>query len=499
MNLYIIGGGTAGWMTAATFVKAFPKSNIVVVESPNVPSVGVGESTTQYFRLWTHYLGLRDEDWMRECDATYKISVRFSNFHKDGDTPWQYPFGTARSDAPEADVWFWNAHKNGWKHDKFARDYFVAAECAERALLPINAPGFSLKHNTGFHFDAVKFANYLRDHYCKDKVTHIRADVNGVIYDNDFNVKSFMADGVRYDNGDLYVDCTGFKGLVTRSEWIDYSDWLPNNSAWVTRMDYNDRETEMVPFTQCTALSSGWVWRVPTWNRIGTGYVYSDKYISDEDALKEFIQHAGADEDANFRKLKFNVGRREEVWHNNVLSIGLSAGFIEPLESNGLLSVHEFLLRFVRTVDGRSTFTQFMRDTFNKAVNFAFDGFASFVALHYSMTQRDDTRYWRAVSNIKYPQKGMLESASILLQEESTNFASKLNFGNGYTGDSLMCVMAGHGWNPFNHVIEDEILFYGPIPEDSHLNSWHWNYEQWDLDRYCEVPYRYYLRTLYAN
>jgi len=503
MKFYIIGGGSSGWMTAATLVKAFPQSDIVVVESPNVPSVGVGESTTQYFRPWIHYLGLTDEDWMPHCDATYKISVRFSNFHKDKDDPWQYPFGSPRYDAPAPDVWFWNAYKKGWKNDKFARDYFVAAECAERSILPINAPYFSLRHNSGFHFDAVKFAHYLRDHYCKDKVTHILADVNGVVYGEDKYVQSLMIGGKRYDDGDFYIDCTGFKSLLSQSEWVDYSDWLPNNSAWVTRLQYKDKASEMVPYTQCTALSSGWVWRVPTWSRIGTGYVYSDKYISDDDAREEFQQHLGDEHDelVLLRNLKFKVGRKKEIWWNNVLSIGLSAGFIEPLESNGLLSVHEFLLRFVRQIQGRDVVTQYMRDTFNKQVNFAFDGFASFVALHYSMTQRNDTRYWQAVSNTKYPQQGMLESASIILQEESVNFAGKLNFNNGFTGDSLMSVMAGHGWNPFNEVIEKEVLFYGPIPEESHLNSWSpsWNYDHWDLDRYCEVPYHYYLRTLYAN
>lgn len=491
MKIYIIGGGSSGWMTATTMLTKFPEAKITVVESPDVPPVGVGESTTQYFRIWAEYVGLKDEEWMPACDATYKISVRFSGFHDVDDTPWQYPFGTPNINLPHPDVWFWNQYKKGWSNDKFARDYWVSAECAEHNLLPIKHPGFNIKKNTGFHFDAVKFANWLRDNKCQN-VNRIIGRVDDFERIGD-DIKYLWIDEKQHE-ADLYFDCTGFTSLLNNSEWLDYSDWLPNDTAWVTRLDYkNDilKKDMLKSYTQCTALSSGWVWTVPTFARIGTGYVFSSKFQDHQSALTEFSRFLKYDTDG-FRKIHFKTGRKKEIWCGNVVSIGLSGGFIEPLESNGLLSVHEFLMKFCRM--WKPNTTQMMRDTYNKAVSFAFDGFASFVAIHYALTQRRDSPYWRHVSSIRYPDEGMIQAAKITMLEESHNFASKLDWRNA-AGDSLFCVMAGHGWNPFNDVIESEILFHGGIPDDSHLNSWT---HEWNHGRLGVNPLEYYNRTLYA-
>ena len=212
MKICIVGGGSSGWMTASTLVKAFPHWDITLIESPKVPTVGVGESTTQYFRQWVHFLGLKDEDWMPACDATYKISVRFHNFHKVGDAPWQYPFGLPRQIAPP-DVWWFAQSKRGWGNEKFAQDFFLAAYCAEKNLLPVDHEHFDIPHHTGFHFDAVKFANWLRDNYAIPRgVKHIQKHVSRSI--------------VMEDDYDLFFDCTGFKSLLNDSEWVDYSEFL---------------------------------------------------------------------------------------------------------------------------------------------------------------------------------------------------------------------------------------------------------------------------------
>lgn len=490
MKIYIIGGGSSGWMTATTLLTKFPEANITVVESPDTPPVGVGESTTQYFRIWAEYVGLKDEEWMPACDATYKISVRFSNFNKVDDTPWQYPFGYYIQDLPQPDVYFWNAYKNNWSNDKFAREYFVAAEAAENNLLPIKHPKFNLKKNTGFHFDAVKFAHWLKDNKCQ-KVNHIIGKVDDFEKDGD-EIKYLWIDEKQHE-ADLYFDCTGFASVLNKSEWLDYSEWLPNDTAWVTRLDYREghKKEDLKSYTQCTALSSGWVWTVPTFARIGTGYVFSSKHQDHQSALTEFSKFLKYDTDG-FRKIHFKTGRKKEGWVGNVVSIGLSYGFLEPLESNGLLSTHDNLLRFCRM--WKPNTTQMMRDTYNKAIAFGFDGFASFVALHYALTQRRDSSYWRYVSSIRYPDKGINEAARVTMMEESHNFSSKLNF-NHSSGASLFCVMAGHGWNPFNDVIESEINFHGGIPADSHLNSWT---HEWNRDRLGVNPLDYYNRTLYA-
>ncbi len=479
MKICIVGGGSSGWMTASTLVKAFPHWDITLIESPKVPTVGVGESTTQYFRQWVHFLGLKDEDWMPHCDATYKISVRFHNFHKIGDDPWQYPFGPVRQDIPP-DVWWYGQSKRGWSNAQFAQDCYLAAYCAERNLLPVDHEHFQIQNHTGFHFDAVKFANWLRDEYAIPRgVKRIEKHVSRSI--------------VLEDEYDLFFDCTGFKSLLNDSEWVDYSEFLPNNRAWVTRLPYINKEQEMKPVTDCTALSSGWVWNVPTWNRIGTGYNFCDKYISVEDALHEFASHLKVDTDEKFRLIEYKTGRKKEIWNGRVISIGLSAGFIEPLESNGLLSTHTFLTQFCRVMAGKDHVTQFMRDTFNHNCHYNFDGFASFVALHYALTQRNDSPYWKAVSNIKYPYRDLFKSAQISYLEQSIHFPTKMTWDT----ESLWCVMAGHGWNPFNDIIHDEMDFFGGVPEDAFANTFEiapWN----DLDR-MTTPLNYYQRTLYAS
>ena len=188
-----------------------------------------------------------------------------------------------------------------------------------------------------------------------------------------------------------------------------YHDILPNNSAWAAQVPYNDKKKEIVPWTDCHAIGNGWVWRIPLWHRMGMGYVYSDKYIDDEGALEEFKQHLREHnqlkEDQHFHKIKFKAGIYERIWVKNVAAIGLSAGFIEPLESNGLFSVHMFLVRLLRAIDrdhDAHMVSEFDRNSYNWACRTMFDGFAQFVAMHYSMSHRDDTEYWRDVGRRNY-------------------------------------------------------------------------------------------------
>ena len=183
-----------------------------------------------------------------------------------------------------------------------------------------------------------------------------------------------------------------------------YEHLLPNNRAWATRIPYKDKQKELVPYTNCTALDNGWVWNIPSWERVGTGYVYSDKFITDEEALEEFKKHLdekGSDySNSDFKNIKMRVGLHDKLIHKNACAIGLAAGFIEPLESNGLLSVHEFLKRLVRIMsrDGE-TLSQHDIDGFNYHCKEFFEDFACFVASHYALSHRDDSEYWRDIKS----------------------------------------------------------------------------------------------------
>lgn len=494
MKICIVGGGSAGWMTASTLVKCFPEWDITLVESDKVQPTGVGESTTQLFRNWLHLLELEDEEWMSSCDATYKLSVRFHNFHAIGDTPWQYPFGVPREDdIGHPEYFFYNKYLQGWDNNKFAEDYWLTAYCAANNLIPYGNPHFRLRQSSGFHFDAVKFANWLRDNYALPRgVKRVIGHVDEFDGERVFIGDTFIP-------ADLFFDCTGFKSLLNDSEWVDYSDHLPNDRAWVTRIPYKDRDTEMVPVTDCTALSSGWVWNVPTWERIGTGYNFSSKYQSEEDALKEFVEYLDTDENQSFRLIKYNTGRKKEIWNKNVISIGLSAGFIEPLESNGLLSVHQFLVNFVRVMlnADRGVVTQYMRDNFNWISNNGFDVFRSFVNLHYALTQRDDSPYWKAVGNIRYPDDGP-GGPTTWLKDCITASPESFNENFHFKFEGMLCVMAGHGWNPFNAATYNNIQLYGGLDPAHPANPDKFCVPSWDLDN-CEHTHSYYKRTIYAD
>jgi hypothetical protein len=220
---------------------------------------------------------------------------------------------------------------------------------------------------------------------------------------------------------------------------------LPNNSAWATRMPYKDKENELQPYTNCTAINNGWVWNIPLWSRIGTGYVYSDKFVDDETALKEFQQYLGTDE-LEFKNIKMRVGIHKRLWVKNVVAVGLSAGFIEPLESNGLFSVHEFLHHLVRNLQ-RDKVSQFDKDNYSYVCRQVFDTFAEFVALHYALSHRDDTEYWRA--NLNKQWSTSLIDRYPVLQIGIDEVVRQRGFDFHYSsGTGFHCIAAGMNWSP---------------------------------------------------
>lgn len=398
-KICIVGGGSAGWMTASMLVKHFGDSKeIVLIESP-IPRIGVGESTTQFFNDFVRYLGLKDEEWMPACDATYKHSVRFVNFNPEGN--FHYPFGESTQAAPLTDYFNWR-RKNKVDPMTFGRVYSNVVDVIENHRL--YPPNF--KRFVGYHLDALLFADYLKHQYAiprgvqyiEDTVTRIDCNLDGVS-------RVCLGSDDRYVDADLFIDCTGFRALLLNelhTAWEDWSRELKTDSTWACRLEYESKENQLVGYTNCTGLSAGWVWNVPTWSRIGTGYNYCSQYITDEDALEEFKQHLSVDKPNNqFRLLKWPTGIRKKVWNKNVVGIGLSAGFIEPLESGGLYSVHEFLWKLIQVLPTSSNhWNGYMREQFNCAVDSRFRSFKDFVVKHYTMGSRCDSPFWKHYTNM---------------------------------------------------------------------------------------------------
>jgi hypothetical protein len=419
-KVVIVGGGSAGWMSAATFIKAFPDREIVVVESPDYPTVGVGESTLASIKVWTNWLGINEKDFMKSCDAVYKMSIKFNDFYQKADGGFHYPFGSSFTQHTATGLNDWHVRKilnPEIPVQDYARTFFPGVHLAELGRINNNANGefdnFNFERDVPYHIDATKFGLWLKEKYCIPRGVKLVPQTVLDFKTNEDGIEYLLLDNNEQIAADLFIDCTGFKSLLIEGAmnepFEDFSSVLPNNRAWATRIKYLNEEEEMVPYTNCTAIDNGWVWNVPSWERIGTGYVYSDKFVSPEDALKEFKEHLKANrshihgyddyvESLPFKDVKFRVGIHRKSWVKNVVAIGLASGFIEPLEGNGLFSVHEFLLKLIKSLS-RGTANQWDRDAYNVTVYNQFISFQQFVAMHYALSNRDDTKYWKNITN----------------------------------------------------------------------------------------------------
>src|SRR5210317_565419 len=476
-KIMIVGGGSAGWMTAATLIKCFPEKSITLIESPNIPTVGVGESTLGKIRSWTTLLGIKDEEFIPYTDASYKLSIKFTDFYKKGEA-FHYPFGEPNSDnnlAKHNDWWF----KKMYKPETPNSDY---ADCIFPQMALVNENKFFLNeeqiipydplNHSAFHFDATKFGLWLRDHYCIPRgVKHIKEDIKTIEQDEN-GIKSLN----KKHKADLFIDCTGFKSLLLgetlKEEFISFEDMLPNNKAWATKIHYKNKKKELECYTNCTAIENGWVWNIPMWTRIGTGYVYSDKFVDDETALKEFKKHLGKRAPKNksdYKNIKMRVGIHKRLWVKNVVAIGLSADFIEPLESNGLFSVHEFLGKLIRNMT-RDKISQWDRDSFSTSCRQIFQNFAEFVAEHYALSHRDDTEYWKAnlnkewVKDLVNRQPTLTHGISRTIVDRNFDFRFDLTAG-------VSCISAGMHWAP----TDLPTLIKGNVNND--MNYWNHNFK----------------------
>ncbi len=459
MKIIIVGGGSAGWMTASTLESQFPNYDISLIESKNISTVGVGESTIAQITDWLRLLKIEDNNFIKYVDGSYKLSIKFTDFYTKGEN-FHYPFGQPAIGGTHSGT-------NDWWIKKVINSktpYTDYVDCIYPLQMAyVNQNKFDIKEvQRAYHFDATKFGLWLKNNYCK-KIKHIIDDVVSIEQDEN-GIKSLNN---KY-KADLYIDCTGFKSLLLdktlKEPFESYSDMLPNDSAWATRIQYKNKKKELVPYTNCTAIENGWVWNIPLWSRIGTGYVFSSKFVDDETALKEFKKHLGQ-EDLEFKKIKMRVGIHKRLWVKNVVAIGLSAGFIEPLESNGLYTVHEFLVKLIRNL-GRENISQWDRDNFNFQCKHMFREFSEFVALHYALSHREDTEYWINCKNKSW------ESSLINLEHRSYSGLKEAVWQRTYdyrypTTSGLHCIAAGMHWGPTDKVslIKDGGFTEGSLEE----------------------------------
>lgn len=420
-DIVVVGGGSAGWMTASALVKFFPNRKITVIESPDDPIIGVGESTFDKINYFLSMLEIDRKDFFAFTDASIKLAVEFSEFYeKDNHNDFIYPFGYPNVENNLDGLQDWQVKKTIYKDTpitEFAEWHFPQASLVKHNRFSENLdndlPYFHPERDTALHFDAVKFGQWLKNNYSIPRgVKYINLKVIDIPVNEDGIEKLVLSDGTEIF-ADLFVDCTGFSSLLIeqtlKENFISYEDILPNNHAWAVQMPYINKPIELNNKTRCVALDNGWVWNIGLYSRLGVGYVYSDKFITDEEALEEFKNYLKfkmkvprSEEEINqftFRNLKFRVGIHERTWVKNVVAIGLSAGFIEPLESNGLYTVHEFIYELIKVLL-KEKHNQWDIDVYNKATKTKFDGFVDFIKIHYCLSKRKDSEYWRYVTSM---------------------------------------------------------------------------------------------------
>ncbi|NIA57836.1 tryptophan 7-halogenase [Massilia sp. TW-1] len=407
-KIVIVGGGTAGWMTAAPLAQRLGRRcEIVLVESPEIGTIGVGEATLPTIRFYNNVLGLDHADFVKKTQATFKLGIEFKDwghvgnrfFHGFGD------FGPPLNGIQPHHYWL-----------RLARtfDQMPAMENWSMASVMARTNKFAMPSDTqprvtdaftfGYQFDAGLYAAYLRDYAMARGAQRIEGKITSV----DQHPETGFVTAVRLDDGrmiegDLFIDCSGFRALLIegalKTGYDDWSEYLPCNSALAVPCA---RVAPLTPYTRSTAKGAGWLWRIPLQHRTGNGHVYSNAFTTDDQARQDLLDGldgAALDEP---RQLRFVTGKRKNSWVKNVVAIGLSAGFVEPLESTSISLIETAVGTLIEQFPDRE-FRPELATEFNRILNGRYESIRDFIVLHYKLTQRDDTAFWRYCANMKIP------------------------------------------------------------------------------------------------
>lgn len=399
-SICIVGGGTSGFMSAAMLSALNKKNNygweIKIVHSPEIGPIGVGESTIQGVREAHKFIGLQDREWMWDANATYKNGIKFQDFLEKG-ISWSYPFGPISETKETIDQW------------PFLRKTYPETFKPDNAYLWLNPSGIFMDENkisidiqqyldrfTSYHFDASLYHKSLARVAKNNGVEIIEDKLNKTSFKEDGSVDSIYCERGEY-KADLFIDCTGFKSLLLEqamgSKFVSYNDTLINNKAYKAFIPWTEEQQKKIPtYTNCVALKNGWCWEIPLWNGMSYGYVHSNRFADPIEIEDEFHLHVG---EVNRNTINFVSGRHERGWNKNVVAIGLSYGFVEPLESNGIASTIKLLWNLIEALEVKDGFiNQVTRDCFDMKAALILDGFKVWIQNHYSFSKRDDSKYW---------------------------------------------------------------------------------------------------------
>ena len=443
-RVVIAGGGTAGWMTAALISKTLGKSlQITLVESDEIGTVGVGEATIPALLAFHALLDINEQEFMAATQATFKLGISFENW-RNVNEDYIHSFGTTGTDHWTAGFQhFW--HKG--RERNLAGDYgdycleLKAAQQNRFAHLPRTGMNYA------YHLDATLYAKFLRKfsesfgvQRIEGKIVEVKTDtVSGCI-------QSIRLDSGADIEGDLFIDCTGFRGLLIgetlKVEYEDWSHWLFNDSAVAVQ---TESIGEAVPYTRSMAHSCGWQWRIPLQHRVGNGLVFCSRYLEDDEAKQTLLANIQGSALTQPRVLKFRPGQRRKTWHKNCVAIGLSSGFIEPLESTSIHLIQRGIVRLMQLFP-TSGLAQADIDEYNQQARTEIEHIRDFIICHYHVTNRNDSPYWNACRNMDIPET--LKHRISLFKENGRVFRVPNEL---FAENSWVQVMLGQGIMPHHH------------------------------------------------
>ena len=413
-RIVIVGGGTAGWLSAGIIAaehlvssdpqKQCTDTQIYLIESPDIPTIGVGEGTWPSMRGTLKKIGLSETDFFRECSASFKQGTEFHGWTHGGDDIYIHPFTVPHKYSETNLAPHWQAVR---EQIKFADAVCPQSQLVASKLAPkqISTPEFAFNVNYGYHLDAGKFADFLHRH-CVEKlgVVHVSANMTSINSNENGDIASISTDTQGDIEGDLFIDCTGSRALLLGEHFniplVSKNNYLFNNSALAAQVPYQNEDDPIQSCTLSTAQSAGWIWDIGLPTRRGIGHVYSSAFNSEENARKELLSYiastAGEDAAANasVRKITFDPGHRAKFWHKNCVAIGMSAGFIEPLEASALVLVELSAGMIADQLPANRKIMDLVAKRFNEKFLYRWERIIEFLKLHYILTQRRDSDYW---------------------------------------------------------------------------------------------------------
>lgn len=434
-SIVIVGGGTAGWMAASSLSHFLAKHDIKIrlIESEQIGTVGVGEATIPPIMNFIHSLGIDENELVRETNATFKLGIEFRDWTGLGDS-YIHPFGDTGFDLDEVPFpAYWLKMRQSGQAAPLD-DYSLAVQAARkgRFMRPIHAPNTPFNGITyALHFDAVRFARHLRSYAEKRTVMRTEGKVAGV----ELAPETGFIQALTLESGervvaDLYIDCSGFRGLLIeealKTGYDDWTNWLPCDRAVALPCE---RQGEPASYTMTQALESGWKWRIPLQNRTGNGYVYCSGFLDEDKAIGRLMGALDGKALAEPNSLRFTTGRRRKSWNRNCVSLGLASGFLEPLESTSIHMIQRGIALLLSHFPDRR-FADADIDRYNRTLAYEYERIRDFLVLHYSTNKRDDTEFWRFCQTLPRPDSlkeriALFQSHGRIFREENELFPAQ--------------------------------------------------------------------------